>query len=147
MRNAIYPGTGPRHDRVILRQPRVLSLLALCCAVAMPDPRSVSAASGVARPRPAIFDTDIGTDIDDTWALAYLLNCPELDLKLVVTDTADTVYRARIVARFLTVAQRTDVAVGVGLRGQASNEFQKPWVEARIRSIIACTPSWWTVPA
>ena len=29
-----------------------------------------------------ILDTDIGTDIDDSWALAYLLRCPGLDLKL-----------------------------------------------------------------
>ena len=46
-------------------------------------------ASGVvfaAQPIPVIFDTDIGGDIDDTWALAYLLRSPELDLKLLVTD-------------------------------------------------------------
>ncbi|MEZ6080360.1 MAG: hypothetical protein R3C56_33220 [Pirellulaceae bacterium] len=33
-----------------------------------------------------IFDTDIGDDIDDTWALAMLLRCPELDVKLVLGD-------------------------------------------------------------
>jgi hypothetical protein len=27
---------------------------------------------------PVIIDTDIGTDIDDTWAIAYLLNRPEV---------------------------------------------------------------------
>ena len=32
---------------------------------------------------PVILDTDIGGDIDDTWALAMLLKSPELDLKLV----------------------------------------------------------------
>jgi hypothetical protein len=31
---------------------------------------------------PVIFDTDIGGDIDDTWALCFLLKCPELDVKL-----------------------------------------------------------------
>ena len=35
---------------------------------------------------PVIFDTDIGDDIDDTWALGLLLKSPELDLKLVVGD-------------------------------------------------------------
>ena len=35
---------------------------------------------------PVIFDTDIGSDIDDTWALGFLLRCPELDVKLVTTD-------------------------------------------------------------
>jgi inosine-uridine nucleoside N-ribohydrolase len=79
-------------------------------------------------PIPVILDTDIGSDIDDTWALAMLLRCPELDLKLVLTDTADTVYRARLAAKFLEVSGRADVPVGVGLRFGAASEFQKPWV-------------------
>lgn len=79
-------------------------------------------------PIPVILDTDIGSDIDDTWALAMLLRCPELDLKLVLTDTADTVYRARLAAKFLEVSGRADVPVGVGLRLGATSEFQKPWV-------------------
>ena len=47
---------------------------------------------------PVILDTDIGNDIDDTWALGQLLNSPELDLKLVLTSTGDTEYRARVAA-------------------------------------------------
>src|SRR3974377_591872 len=47
---------------------------------------------------PVLLDTDIGDDIDDTWALALLLKSPELDLKLVVTDFGNTVYRAKIAA-------------------------------------------------
>jgi len=66
-------------------------------------------------PIPVILDTDIGGDIDDTWALALLLKSPELDLKLVVSDTGDTRYRARVAARLLEVAGRTDVPVGIGL--------------------------------
>ena len=49
---------------------------------------------------PVILDTDIGNDIDDTWALGQLLNSPELDLKLVLTSTGDTEYRARVAATF-----------------------------------------------
>ena len=33
---------------------------------------------GRGKPVPVILDTDIGGDIDDTWALGMLLNCPEL---------------------------------------------------------------------
>lgn len=78
---------------------------------------------------PVILDTDIGSDVDDTWALAMLLRCPELDLQLVLTDTLDTTYRARITARLLDIAGRTDVAIGIGLKGEARlNEFQAPWV-------------------
>ena len=47
---------------------------------------------------PVILDTDIGSDIDDTWALAMLLKSPELDLKFVTTTTGDPRYRAKIVA-------------------------------------------------
>jgi len=80
--------------------------------------------------RTVILDTDIGGDIDDTWALAMLLNSPELDPRLVVTATADTVYRARITAKFLDRSDRSDIAVGVGLRGVSDGprERQKNWI-------------------
>ena len=77
---------------------------------------------------PVILDTDIGTDIDDTWALAMLLKSPELDLKLVVTDTNDTVYRAKIAAKMLEVAGRTDVDVGVGIPFPQPRNQQAAWV-------------------
>lgn len=64
---------------------------------------------------PVIFDTDIGDDIDDTWALGFLLRCPELDLKLVVGDNGKTLYRTKLLARFLEIAGRSDVPVGIGL--------------------------------
>ena len=79
---------------------------------------------------PVILDTDIGGDIDDTWALALLLKSPELDLRLVVSATADTDYRARIAARLLEIAGRTDVPVGVGVRqpSDGPRERQIEWV-------------------
>jgi inosine-uridine nucleoside N-ribohydrolase len=64
---------------------------------------------------PVILDTDIGTDIDDTWALAMLLRCPELDLRLVTTATGDTRYRAQIVAGMLAAGGRDDVPIGIGV--------------------------------
>ena len=65
---------------------------------------------------PVILDTDIGDDIDDTWALAMLLRSPQLDLKLVTTTYGKSEYRAKIIAKMLTVDNRTDVPVGVGRR-------------------------------
>ena len=47
---------------------------------------------------PVIFDTDIGDDIDDTWALVMLLKSPNLDVRLITTDYGNTVYRAKIVS-------------------------------------------------
>lgn len=83
-----------------------------------------------ARPKiPVILDTDIGDDIDDTWALALLLKSPEVDLKLVVSDRGNTVYRAKIMAKLLQVAGRTDVAVGVGIRQSDKEDGrQAAWV-------------------
>ncbi len=78
---------------------------------------------------PVILDTDIGGDIDDTWALAMLLKSPELDLKLLVTDTGDTTYRARVAAKLLQTAERTDVPIGIGLHLGDGPGPQATWVE------------------
>ena len=67
------------------------------------------------KPIPIILDTDIGNDIDDTWALGMLLNSPEFDLKLVLTSTGDARYRARVAARFLEACGRDDIPVGIGV--------------------------------
>jgi inosine-uridine nucleoside N-ribohydrolase len=81
-------------------------------------------------PVPVIFDTDIGTDIDDTWALALILASPELDLRLVVTDTGDTRERARIAAKYLAAAGRDDVPIGIGVPGEKPIPLpQGPWAE------------------
>lgn len=64
---------------------------------------------------PIILDTDIGTDIDDTWALGFALKCPELDIKLITTATGDTFSRAKIVAKFLQNVGRTDIPIGIGI--------------------------------
>lgn len=77
---------------------------------------------------PVILDTDIGFDVDDVWALAMLLNCPELDIKLITTTTGDTVYRARLVARMLEVAGREDVPIGIGLPLDASPRTHEAWL-------------------
>ena len=79
---------------------------------------------------PTILDTDIGGDIDDTWALALLLKCPELDIKMVVADTGDTAYRAKIIAKMLEVANRTDIPVGMGPSFDTHNHTpQEGWVK------------------
>jgi inosine-uridine nucleoside N-ribohydrolase len=52
---------------------------------------------------PVLFDTDIGTDIDDAYALALLLRSPELELVGVTTVSGDAVARARLAAKLLAV--------------------------------------------
>ena len=65
--------------------------------------------------KPVVLDTDIGFDIDDVWALVFLLRCPELDIRLITTATGDTDYRARLVAKLLEIAGRTDIPIGIGI--------------------------------
>lgn len=81
-------------------------------------------------PIPVILDTDIGDDIDDTWALGFLLCSPELDLKLVVGDNGKPQYRAKLLAKFLERAGRSDVAVGVGLEVNPKDDArQAEWIK------------------
>ncbi len=70
---------------------------------------------------PVIFDTDIGDDIDDTWALAMLLRCPELDVKLVLGDHNKPQYRAKLIAKMLEVAGRSDIPVGIGFGSEITS--------------------------
>jgi len=77
---------------------------------------------------PVILDTDIGGDIDDTWALLMLLKSPELDVKLVTSDSGNDVYRARIIAKMLEVVGRTEIPVGIGLDRQDKPGRQSKWV-------------------
>lgn len=79
-----------------------------------------------------VLSTDIAGDIDDTWALAHLLRSSELDLGFVLTETGESRYRAAVAAKFLEVAGRTDVTVGLGIDfGVMGDEHrhQGPWVE------------------
>ena len=77
---------------------------------------------------PVILDTDIGDDIDDTWALAMMLKCPELDVKLVVGDKGKSLYRAKLIARLLETAGRADIPVGVGIDPKGGTGRQAKWV-------------------
>jgi inosine-uridine nucleoside N-ribohydrolase len=88
---------------------------ALACTILIAASGCRSTAPHQARSTPVILDTDIGDDIDDSWALALLLKSPELNLKLVVGDYGKAQYRARLLAKFLQDAGRTDVPIGLGL--------------------------------
>lgn len=78
---------------------------------------------------PVILDTDIGTDIDDSWALVMLLNSPELDLKLITTATFNTDHRTAIAAKMLEAAKRTEIPIGTGIK-MSNNPLQvSPWIK------------------
>ncbi|XP_004344548.2 hypothetical protein CAOG_06927 [Capsaspora owczarzaki ATCC 30864] len=81
-----------------------------------PSSSSVAAAplTAPSRRTPVIIDTDIGTDMDDTWAIAVALASPVIDVRLVLVATHNTPVRAQIAAQFLTRINRTDIPIGIG---------------------------------
>ncbi len=110
--------------------PRLL-LVGCLGAGALVPANAGAATSPAAKGRvPVILDTDIGDDIDDTWALGLLLNCPELDVKLVVGDYGRPQYRARLLGKLLTAMGRPGIPIGVGVEvaGVGGVESQGAWL-------------------
>lgn len=104
-------------------------------------PVNVAAISPVEAPAPAgqgeermrqriIFDTDIGTDIDDAYALALILASPELELVGVTIANNRTDQRAKLALKMLYETGNEGVPVAVGRiteTGGAVNQY--PWAE------------------
>jgi len=88
-----------------------------------------SLSARVARPIPIVLDTDIGTDIDDAFALALVIASPELDLRAVTTVSGDTQARARLAAKMLWEAGRRDVPVAAGEPGGKLPIAQTHWAD------------------
>jgi inosine-uridine nucleoside N-ribohydrolase len=81
------------------------------------------------RPIPIVLDTDIGTDIDDAFALALVLDSQGLDLRAVTTVSGDTQARARIAAKMLWEAGRKNVPVAAGEPGGKLDISQARWAD------------------
>lgn len=83
------------------------------------------------KPAPVIFDTDIGTDIDDAYALVALIRRPELELLGVTTVSSDAAARARLAAKLLHVAgtkwARVPVYAGISTATQYMKQVE--WAE------------------
>src|SRR4051812_50126556 len=80
-----------------------------------------------------VLDTDIGTDIDDAWALGYALKSPSFNLLGVTVTDADTAQRAKLACKLLYRLGRTDVPVAVGRQTAAIPadriDYQFSWAE------------------
>jgi len=112
------------------------ALTAGACAIRGLFGNTVFGADGAkTSPRPVILATDIGGDIDDTWALALLLKSPELDLKLAVTDYGVPLYRGKILAKFLQTTGHGQTPIGLGpeyddaKHSDGALARQAPWVK------------------
>lgn len=75
-----------------------------------------------------IFDTDIGDDIDDAFALALAISTPKLQVIGVSAAWGDTDLRARLAARFLRETGHEEIPVTAGPRADAKFPFtQRRW--------------------
>ncbi len=61
-----------------------------------------------------ILDTDIGTDVDDAYALAFALRHPDIDLLAVTTVSGDVRRRGHIARKLLGLAGRAEIEVAAG---------------------------------
>jgi purine nucleosidase len=85
--------------------------------------------ASAATPRrvPIVLDTDIGSDIDDAFALAMVIQSRELDLKAVTTVSAEA--RARIAAKMLSEAKLGNIPVAAGAPNEKPAFAQGRWAE------------------
>src|SRR5579884_4123873 len=77
-----------------------------------------------------IIDTDIGDDIDDSFALALALSSPEIDLIGVSTAWGNTQLRARIVDRMLCETGKSEIPIVAGISGTSKLRMDEaPWAQ------------------
>jgi purine nucleosidase len=92
-----------------------------------------------------LLDTDIGTDIDDAWALGYAVKSPSFELLGVTVSDADTPARAKIACKLLHRLGRADIPVAVGRQTAAVPpdriDYQFTWAEDFQTSKPVATPA------
>lgn len=93
-----------------------LLLVVFFSSIAMPDEPRV----------PVILDTDIGTDVDDAYALVLCATHKKIDLLGVVTWNAKPEVRSAIAKKLLVLAGRDDVPVASG-RSKARDGHDPFW--------------------
>lgn len=80
-----------------------------------------------------VLDTDIGTDIDDAWALGYAVKSASFELLGITVADANTPHRARLACKLLHRLGRTDVPVAAGRETPAVPpnriDYQFTWSE------------------
>jgi purine nucleosidase len=76
-----------------------------------------------------ILDTDIGDDIDDAWALGFVIQYPGFEPLGVTAAHGDTAGRARIACKLLHAAGRDSIPVAVGRQTPGQPACQFSWAE------------------
>lgn len=62
-----------------------------------------------------IVDTDIGGDIDDTWAILTLISLPNINIKLISVTNGNVPYKAALLAKTLHDAGREEIPIALGI--------------------------------
>ncbi|MBC8167906.1 MAG: nucleoside hydrolase [Bryobacteraceae bacterium] len=79
-----------------------------------------------------ILDTDIGTDIDDAWAVGFVAQHAGFETLAVTITDADTPARAKVACKLLQAAGRNDIPVAVGRKTPTPDrrvDYQFSWAE------------------
>ncbi len=91
---------------------------------------SLSAAYAAEQPKiKVILDTDIGDDIDDAWALAFVLLHKNFEPLGITIAHGNTPARAPIACKMLYQAGRSDIPVSIGRKTHDRVYFQYTWAE------------------
>ena len=76
-----------------------------------------------------LLDTDIGDDIDDAWALAFVISYQRFTPLGVTITHGNTPARAKIACKFLHVTSRDEIPVHVGRKTNDKVFPQYSWAE------------------
>lgn len=76
-----------------------------------------------------ILDTDIGDDIDDAWALAFILAHQNFDLLGVTITHGNTPARTPIATKMLHITGQDKIPVAVGRKTSDGYAYQYTWAE------------------
>jgi inosine-uridine nucleoside N-ribohydrolase len=93
--------------------------------------RDACAQEPAAEKQKVIFDTDIGDDVDDAFALALTVASPKLEVIGVTTAWGDTDLRARLTERLLKATGHGEIPVTAGPKTHAVSTFtQARWAQS-----------------
>lgn len=81
---------------------------------------------GAAGKKKVLFDTDIGSDIDDAIALTYLLAQPQCELLGITTVSGEPVKRAEMASAICQAAGRKDIPIYPGASDPLVAEQKQP---------------------
>ena len=98
-----------RNHPMIKRCATLLLLLATVCLVP-----TISVAQTSSREK-VIIDTDVGGDIDDSFAVGLALESPEFEILGICSATGDAPLRARLLSRYLKETGNEQIPVAVGI--------------------------------